>query len=243
MLQIGRTPEVSAVMLNNHKPTLTYSPYHLPRREAALLDSFVRIINNHTYHHWELRSNVPMTETDLPVLYDTQPCLALLDVTRPCLLVGKQPRTIEGGHCLYLSLPLRSDRLEQCLNHLGLRLLGQTHTATELDSQFPLPAFGRMLQLQHWPPQRLLASKLQLRLATLLVRQPMTLDTLSKLSGQPWEDCAVFVDLLEQHGLLHDSPPAPPRPDRKNTGLLARIRRSLGLESTPRPTTRPQRMR
>jgi len=221
-------------MSSHIKPLFTYSLHHLPRREAALFDSFIRIINTHTLHHWQLRSGAAAADSDLPVFYDSADSLHLLNSSRPHLLVGKQPRKIAGGNGLYLAVPLRSDRLEKCLNHLGSRLLGQASTAPALDSQFPVG--GRMLQLRRWPPHELLASNAQLRMATILTGAPATLETLCALSGESREQCLAFIDLLEHHGLLGDSSPSlspapPPETPWKTTGLLARIRRSLGLES------------
>jgi len=227
-------------MPNSTKPTLTYTLHHVPRREAALFDSFVRIINTRTLHHWQLCADAPLGAADLEVFYDEPRSLALLDTTRPSLLIGRQPDKTAEGHCLYLTVPLRSDRLEQCLNHLGQHL----HSPDTLISQWEdtSPAVipeERSLQLLRWPPHQLLASKVQVRLAALLTGAPLTLEKLSLLSGLPSEECLAFVHLLEQHHLLVYGAPLPALPTaapptdaaRKTAGLLARIRRSLGLES------------
>jgi len=224
-------------MSSHIKPLFTYSLHQLPRREAALFDSFVRIINTRTLHHWQLLSDAAAGPADLPVYYDSEDGRHLLDASRLHLVVGRQPRKIVSGNGLYLAVPLRSDRLEKCLDHLGLRLQGQASTAPGLDSQFPMT--GRMLQLRRWPPHELLASNAQLRLATILTGAPTTLETLSSLSGLSWQECSAFIDLLERHGLLGDSAPPPspttrpppPKTAWKTNGLLIRIRRSLGLES------------
>jgi|GEM_PF-418645 len=231
-------------MLGKHKPTLTYSLHHLPRRDAALFESFVRIINSRTRHHWQLhpQPDVPVGEADLPVFYDTPSGLQLLDISRPCLLIGKDPREIIGDNCLYVALPLRSDLLEECLNHLGQYLLDSA--APESESQFPDTEIERTLQLRRWPPHELLVSKTQLRLATLLTGPPITLEMLCTISGQSWEACLAFIELLEEHSLLADdgasfparpAPQPPPNTRRRNAGLLARIRRSLGLKPPRTP--------
>jgi len=225
-------------MPNSTKPTLTYTLHHVPRREAALFDSFVRIINTRTLHHWQLRPDAPIGEADLSVFYDEPHNLELLDTNRPSLLIGRQPGKTAEGHCLYLTVPLRSDRLEQCLNHLGQHLHSSDTLISQWEDTTPSIPEERTLQLLRWPPHQLLASKAQVRLAALLTGAPLTLEKLSMLSGLPSEECLSFVHLLEQHNLLVYGAPLPalsaatPSMDigRKTAGLLARIRRSLGLK-------------
>jgi len=225
-------------MPNRTKPTLTYTLHHVPRREAALFDSFVRIINTRTLHHWQLFADAPLGAADLAVFYDEPHSLELLETTRPSLVIGRQPSKTTEGHCLYLTVPLRSDRLEQCLNHLGQHLHGPDTLISQWEDAAPTIPEERSLQLLRWPPHQLLASKAQVRLAALLTGAPLTLEKLSLLSGLPSEECLAFVHLLERNDLLAYGAPlpalsaaAPPtEAARKTAGLLARIRRSLGLK-------------
>jgi len=225
-------------MSNSAKPTLTYTLHHVPRREAALFDSFVRIINTRTLHHWQLCADAPLGAADLSVFYDEPQSLELLDTTRPSLLIGRQPGKTAEGHCLYLTVPLRSDRLEQCLNRLGQHLHSPDTLISQGEDADPAMPGERTLQLLRWPPHQLLTSKTQVRLAALLTGAPLTLEKLSLLSGLPSEECLIFVHLLERHDLLAYGAPlpalptaAPPTDAKQHTaGLLTRIRRSLGLK-------------
>ncbi|MFR0691917.1 hypothetical protein ACLUTX_21155 [Enterobacterales bacterium AE_CKDN230030158-1A_HGKHYDSX7] len=136
-----------------------------------------------------------------------------------------QLRTAEG-ESLWVHWPLRASEVFDCLERAA-RAIGHR----------PVDTGGAALKLKHWPA----ASSLQgdprhVRLATLLCARAMSIEELCERSGATRAVAEAFVHLMAQQGLLISSEavsrPATSQPATP-VGLLARIRRHLGLGGSP----------
>ncbi|MGC4011869.1 MAG: hypothetical protein QM805_24460 [Pseudomonas sp.] len=132
-----------------------------------------------------------------------------------------QLRTAEGEP-FWVHWPLRASEVFDCLERAA-RAIG--HRPVEIP--------GQALRLKHWPA----ASSLQgdhryVRLATLLCARAMSLDELCERSGVPRQVAENFVRLMAAQQMLQPTevmPAAPAQQTAAPIGLLARIRRHLGL--------------
>lgn len=209
------------------RPILYFTLRGLSEREAALFKSFVRIIEHRTHHQWVWRDG----PADLLVLHDesrqapAKPPMATLEV-------GMLPRRASPG-CVHLTLPFRTDEVEDGLNLLGGLLVRRKALALSGKAPAAITAAPLLIRLRRWPPQQLLAGPHQIRLAALMTGQPITFASLCKHSGLARETCASFVRRLGEAGLLqplHAVPKAAATPqDVPDSGVLARIRRRLEL--------------
>lgn len=132
-----------------------------------------------------------------------------------------QLRTAEG-ESLWVHWPLRAGEVFDCLERAA-RAIG--HQPVEIP--------GAALRLKHWPAASLLQGDHRyVRLATLLCARAMSLEELCERSGVPRPVAQNFVRLMEAQGMLQHSeaiPLAPAQQTAAPVGLLARIRRHLGL--------------
>ena len=98
---------------------------------------------------------------------------------------------------------------------------------------------GTRFRLRRWPPMLVLHNDpVRIRIATMLMRQPMGLADIVALSGQGAEICKRFLQVLDDAGVLQSATAAPTpapgaaapqTPARGLGGLLGSIRRRLGL--------------
>ncbi len=132
-----------------------------------------------------------------------------------------QLRTAEG-ESLWVHWPLRASEVFDCLERAA-RAIGHR----------PVEVPGEALRLKHWPAASLLQGDHRyVRLATLLCARAMTLDELCERSGVPRPAAEGFVRLMVAQQMLHHSGATPTVPVQQTAapiGLLARIRRHLGL--------------
>src|SRR5256885_1424662 len=105
----------------DERPALTFPLRGLDDRDARLFRSFARLVDHRTQHRWEWTES----SADLVVLHDGvhEP-----PSSRVTLRVGRQPQSTRPTGD-YLSLPLRADAVEDCLNAMGLRALAVRQTA------------------------------------------------------------------------------------------------------------------
>ncbi len=132
-----------------------------------------------------------------------------------------QLRTAEG-ESLWVHWPLRASEIFDCLERAA-RAIGQR------PAQLPAAA----LRLKHWPAAALLTGDHRyVRLATLLCARTMSLDELCERSGVPRQVTESFARLMAAREMFlpGEALPAKPVPHTAApVGLLARIRRHLGL--------------
>jgi hypothetical protein len=132
-----------------------------------------------------------------------------------------QLRTAEG-ESLWVHWPLRASEVFDCLERAA-RAIGHR----------PVEKPGAALRLKHWPAASLLKGDHRyVRLATLLCARAMSLDELCERSGVPRQVAESFVRLMAAQQMLQHSeaiPTAPAPQTAASIGLLARIRRHLGL--------------
>lgn len=98
------------------------------------------------------------------------------------------------------------------------------------------PAFAaRRFTLRRWPaPGLLQRDQLHVRIATLMSRNAFSTEQLAVLTARPEAFCREFVLVLHEAGLLKElaadnAPPAAPPAAAPRTGLMASLRRHLGL--------------
>ncbi|MBD9516641.1 hypothetical protein [Pseudomonas sp. PDM22] len=135
-----------------------------------------------------------------------------------------QLRTAEGEP-LWVHWPLRASEVFDCLERAA-RAIGHR----------PVETPGGALRLKHWPAASLLKGEHRyVRLATLLCARAMSLDELCERSGVPRQVAESFVRLMDAQQMLQPveaMPAAPAQQTAAPIGLLARIRRHLGLGGT-----------
>lgn len=108
---------------------LSFDILGLPAREAILLKSFIRLLDNRTNQHWVYRSS---PESQAPVLTFLAEDDELADMAVHSTAPDKKLRmgVMEIGVVASLSRPLRTDDLELQLNRLG-DLVQQARTGIE----------------------------------------------------------------------------------------------------------------
>ena len=221
----------------DERTELTFMLHGLSERDAKLFRSYVLMVNHRTRHRWTWRES----QADMTVAHGE---LAEAPAAPPALTlrVGGQPKGAfpAGGH---LSMPLRADALEECLNTMGARILsvhGKPASAKAHASGLHTQHQLMLLQLRRWPSPQLLTRSHHIRLATLLTGQPTTMQTLCQRSGLSPEICAGFLNELDAAGLLRWAsarPPAAPYPGNPapDRGVLERIRLRLARFAGARP--------
>ncbi|QRY77110.1 hypothetical protein JVX91_15980 [Pseudomonas sp. PDNC002] len=185
----------------------TYGFARMATRDQVVFKSIVGLLSGRTLARW---AYVEGAQADL-------------------LIQGEEgePRVqlrIAAGDPLWVHWPLRASEVFDCLERAA-RAIGHR----------PAESSGETLRLKHWPA----ASSMQgnphyLRLATLLCARSMSLEELCERSGAPRAVAETFLGLMATQQLLLRSEPAPaasPRQAVAPVGLLARIRRHLGLDS------------
>lgn len=182
----------------------TYGFARMALRDQVVFKSIVGLLSGRTLAAWAYVDGSP----DLLVEgYEGEPRVQL--------------RTAEGEP-FWVHWPLRASEVFDCLERAA-RAIGQRPT--------PLPSTA--LRLKHWPAASLLKGDHRyVRLATLLCARAMSLDELCERSGVQRQVADSFVRLMAAQELLEDAeslPAAPVRQVAAPVGLLARIRRHLGL--------------
>lgn len=215
------------------RPSLGLSVEGLAARDELLLKSLVRLLDHRTQHHWTFDA----ARCDLRIVGDGIGHFATTagepapDGLQPPAVL-RAARAGSGQH--ELKLPLNPDALEQALNRAGTTILGARRTAEER-AALPITDDGRAFQLTRWPPSELLRGPGRLALATLLVSRPCTVAQLQLRGCADRSVCLVFLNELQRAQLLRSDESGSPGPASAPTaapalpGLLARIRRRLGL--------------
>lgn len=254
--------------------TFKLGAYNLPAAETVLVKTLLRLFQHDQGKpfHWTF-AEAPPYDALLLEDAATAEARAVLGVDYPdavLRLTGfhapDAPDTMQR--------PMRADRLQDWLKHAeksyGTNSGGTQATAQAILPFAPAPALkaprkpapqpadpglgsdtsaaiypDKRLRLKRWPPATLLGRDPgRIRMATLLSRRPLSSSDLIRLSGQPAAQCALFLNLIEQVGLLDvqatrpaSEPalarsPAQAPADQQPTfarGLIAGIRRRLGI--------------
>lgn len=127
------------------------------------------------------------------------------------------------GESLWVHWPLRASEVFDCLERAA-RAIGRR----------PAEMPGTLQRLKHWPPAALLQGDVRyVRLATLLCARAMSVDELCERASVARSVAESFIERMAAHDLLQRceqaSAPAAPATPIAPVGLLARIRRHLGL--------------
>lgn len=236
--------------------SLRYRTAGLEPRDVILLKSLIRLLSHRTRHQWVCGHHDAHLEVIGP-LADITPGPPLQETHLPIRLLMAHAPPPEALH--FVRLPLHVNELESMLNQLGQHIaqvaaLGPPAAPARQAAPAlqPAPAY----HLRRWPQASLLTSRERLSLATLMTVRPLSLAALQECSGQTAQACEDFLRDLQSAGLLQwaTAPLAPAQvfaPDKPApliegrpapgaltapmpTGLIARIRRRLGMVLTPR---------
>ena len=250
---------MSQPVQDRERTTLSFCVQNLASRDELLLKSIVRLLSHRSRHTWLYVPHVTGNPAaDLVISGERTPAVlgtSQQGLRQSLLILGAVSRT----NCpAYLCMPLRADELERELNLLGDFITHHQATAkvpnraaakgldlpsgataqTSLgNSQLTPP----LLTLLRWPTADLISTRERLRMATMMISQPLTLPALVQRAGLDPAVCKEFVDDLNRAGLLRNSSAntqstasglsAQPKPlPTVQSGLFARIRSRLGLQ-------------
>ncbi len=227
-----------------HRVALNFGTEGLAARQDLLIKSLIRILDFKTQHRWVYQPEAAdvwiVTEgTTLPAQtpHPLKPCQILT------ICEGEKL-----GPC-QLSRALKSDQIEDALNYVGNLLAPASATAPvtapSLVAQATTAAAASIesFRLVRWPHTGLLANVQCIRMATLLLNRPMSLQEMVTQSGLAAAECAEFIQRLKLAGLVRLSQahtlhagtaPAPislayTPVARQQQSLFARIRNRLSL--------------
>lgn len=189
----------------NQPVQYTYGFARMALRDQVVFKSIVGLLSGRTLAHW-----------------------AYVEGPADLLVEGEegeprvQLRTAEGEP-FWVHWPLRASEVFDCLERAA-RAIGHR----------PMEIPGDALRLKHWPAASLLKGDHRyVRLATLLCARAMSLDELCERSGVPHQVAENFVRVMATQEMLQrsEAPVVSPSQTTAPVGLLARIRRHLGLGS------------
>lgn len=225
------SPVLTAASSVEQRANLSLCLEGVAPHDAILLKSLIRLLNYRTNHNWTIDTG----SADLHILGEEAPQTTDHQSPGNVLWVGHSAQT----HTPFLHLPIRANELELQLNSLGSSILKNQAQAHSSPSA-PLP-HDEMLALHRWPPASVLGTPMHIKLATLMTRQPMSIEALARRSGATPHDCVLFCQALQRAGILkrdarharpqpqpqvNDNPVKHPKPD---ASLLQRIRSRFGL--------------
>lgn len=209
---------------------LSYAIEGLVAREELLLKSLVRLLDNRTQHQWVYHPAAP----DVWIVQDgkTIPAAASGRSSAHVVKVTSQNLAQPG----YISLPLRPQDIEGVLNKTGNLILETRTQAAPGVSDSTYPCSYRLIR---WPRVNVLNGPERLRMATLLVSRPYTVQELSQQTSLSLAVCDGFIDDLQATGLIEkryaqaapvqarSTAPDLSKPIALPEGLFARIRSRL----------------
>lgn len=219
---------------------LRFGIAHLSPPELGLVKAFFRLYSQDPAFRWTIVEGPPYDALLIDDSVDVQE-EPPLEIERPevvlrlTLAKSDLPNT--------LGRPLRSDYLEAWLkkaeNDLqALQTAKSSQQSVELRDK-PLIDSTAHFRLRRWPSAALLAADpVRVRIATLLLRRPLSLGELMALSQQEVEDCAAIVQLFQDSDLIEiQDAPKLANPEMMTrvanqaiqTGLVGRFREKLGL--------------
>lgn len=185
----------------------TYGFSRMAVRDQVVFKSIVGLLTGRTLARWLY---VESGQADLLIEGEES-------AARVCLRTA-------ANEALWVHWPLRASEVFDCLERAALAI---GHRPVEVDAA--------TLRLKHWPAAASLQGDARyVRLATLLCARAMSLDELCERSGVVRSVAEAFVERMAEQDLLQrsEAPAAlASRPTAAPLGLLARIRRHLGLGS------------
>ncbi|MFZ6639982.1 hypothetical protein ACO0LL_09605 [Undibacterium sp. TC4M20W] len=204
-----------------------FSLHGVAFRDAELFKSYVRVLNFNLQYQWLYRETSP----DLIIYGDgATPSNSQKDTGVLHALTLSASNT---GDEKYLSLPLNSIEIATALNRIGMAIGG--NSTTPIATQLPASDLAQHYRLKRWPPANLVNTRDRIRLATVMTKQAISVETLNKKSGLDIEICKSFISDLHSSGLLSkesmeiklENPNQPPVPAYIQPGVLSRIRNKL----------------
>ncbi|MBC3919358.1 hypothetical protein H8L32_17845 [Undibacterium sp. CY18W] len=163
-------------------------------RDAELFKSYVRVLNFNLQYQWLHRETSP----DLIIYGEEAGTSISPDETGAVYTLRLTALNTGDDQCL--SLPLNSVEIAAALNRIGMALGGKTNG--QKMPTVPVSDLAQPYRLKRWPPSSLINTRDRIRLATVMTRQAISIETLNKKSGLDIETCKSFVFDLYASGLL-----------------------------------------
>ena len=224
---------------------LRLGTYELPPGEVVLVQTLFRLYGQNKPFPWTFVTAPPYDA----LLVDGMATARAAQAEPMAKAVLRLTRMNAADAPGTLQRPIRADRFQGWLHTIEADLLEPATAPPPPTAPRPAPAAAETtgpesaaaaarFKLRRWPPAILLrADPQRIRLATLLSRRALSSAELAQLSQQPQADCQGFLSLLQNAGLIEREDVAPtPRapataaaPPRARLGLVASIRRRLGL--------------
>ena len=212
---------------------LIINAYGLPEGETKLLQAIVRL-SDQLGDAWRF-GNGPACDVLLADGEKVDQALAGGMTAREIIRVVQRDMPCDDNA---LIRPIHAEQFIRQLVGVATRLRFGRNTVSASDGVL-------RRRLNRWPAARLLESdRSRIRLATLLLREALSIEELSERSGQSVRECADFLSVLEQHGMLtqenkldmpdnaakHSAKASQELQKQVPRGFLASIRRRLGLD-------------
>jgi len=218
------------------RPALSFTLHGFSERDTLLFRSFINIVSHRSSYRWVWQEPSRGAGIDLLVLRDGAAAQTHDATGAGAAAHARQVlRAAPGGDAGrdVLPLPLRAETILVHFEHLGHVLTGVQESVQAQREALLQSLHQARLQLLRWPPAQLLSTSDRTRMATLLTVQPTTLAALCRHSGVAPDAGVAFIEQLHAEGLLqllHAEPPPPePAAAPAKGGLLASIRRRLGI--------------
>ena len=177
-----------------NRAQLRFGILGLPAREEMLFKSFVRLLDNRSLHQWHYLPQM----ADLWVV---APGIAppgqgsISSERRQVLIVGDT----NDSTTTHIKLPLAPLNIEAALNQLGSKILS---SRVVIDKPNTAQSYPESYRLTRWPRVNLLGTKERMRMATLLLGKPLTINQLADYSFFSVAVCESFVQDLKATGLV-----------------------------------------
>jgi hypothetical protein len=166
----------------------------LPAREEMLFKSFVRLLDNRSLHQWHYLPQMADLWVVAPGIQPPSQGAISID-RRQVLTVSDTGNNASSG----LRLPLDPLNIEAALNQLGSKILSSRVVS---DKPATAQRYPESYRLARWPRVNMLDTKERMRMATLLLGKPLTIDQLADYSCFPVSVCEGFVQDLKTTGLV-----------------------------------------
>ena len=219
---------------------LRIGAYRLPAAEVVLLRIMVRLLSHDPAFNWIFVETGPYDAIVVDEATAKTNSVAIAKLSHAVLkIVRIQDESVPNT----LTRPLRADKIQEWLVHIGTSLAPVSPALAAPNST----ALTTRYKLRRWPPSSLVRNDpMLIRMAVLLSKRALLPIELAHLSQQSLDACHRFIDTLLPIGLLDAvpavSPPHTASPSRVQKpiattdsktflarGLIGRIRRRIRL--------------
>lgn len=201
--------------------TFNLGACNLPETEIILLKTLLRLFPHDQPFQWQYVNKPPYDAVLLDASTDPDSLDQL--TSKPSAILRLVGFHASDGPDV-LQRPIRADRLKRWLDQVGRSITAQTRPEPDLSQNLAAPAWQAQaknkpslspaqtldpadpspcFKLRRWPPATLLRRDPgRIRMASLLSRRALSAKELTDLSGQPRQECELFLSLITQVGLV-----------------------------------------